>query len=782
MELLRAEGLELSYSSLPLFAGLSLNVRQNDKIGLVGPNGSGKSTLLRLLAGRQKPDSGRVARTPGVRVGYLPASLESLGRGTVWQSAQAALAPLRDVEQALRAEEKRLSEGEARLKSYGDLVELFEQMGGYTAETALERTLNGLGFGPETFDTPVDALSGGQQRRLALARVLATTPDLLLLDEPTLHLDLPTRHGLGETLRRYPGAVLVAAHDRAFLDGATQQTLFLQDGQLDTYRGSYTRARQTQQQQWRHRAKQAKETDKEATRLAQSAATLQSFGSPTTQRRRKAVETRRARLSSVATTVSSESRPTLSLNTPALKKELLLRTEHLRVSLSDRKVIDDISFRIETGDKIALVGPNGSGKSTLLKLLAGDLESDHPQTAFYWGERARLAVFDQQTRGLEPTLSLLDQLSRCVSTPRAYQLLALVDLADRAEQTPDTLSEGQRAKAGVALVIAQEATLLLLDEPSEALDLATTERLEDALQDGDAAVVFASHDAALVDRVATRLWTIEDGTLYEIYGGLAGYRRGDYRERAAVLSAAFLEEEVEYGDGVEDKAEDIETTLAALEREATQIEEALQDPFGRSYHDLERLTQRARQLVHERSELYDRRLEPPLPRYRQREGSVIVEGNETDDPQPGLSTYQLTSNTGLGLTLLRHDADRLGHLLLREPNDRCLLPWARHAALRAVTRLAFERLDVAALQLQSDDDLSPLETSGWQQQGDWWLCLRSDFEVAEGYRRPEATKVRRRTLYFHPAWRHWVAYRRNRLERVRRSASSEAIPSEPTDT
>ncbi len=233
MELIRAEGLELSPSGLPLFTDLSLTLRHGDKLGLVGPNGSGKSTLLRLLAGRQKPDSGRVARTPGVRVGYLPASLEALGYGTVWQSAQAALAPLRDVERAMRAEEKRLAESEARLKSYGDLVELFEQMGGYTAETALERTLSDLGFAPEQFDTPVHNLSGGQQRRLAIARVLATTPDLLLLDEPTLHLDLPTRYWLGDTLRRYPGAVLVAAHDRALLDSATRQTLFLQSGQLD---------------------------------------------------------------------------------------------------------------------------------------------------------------------------------------------------------------------------------------------------------------------------------------------------------------------------------------------------------------------------------------------------------------------------------------------------------------------------------------------------------------------------------------------------------------------
>ena len=495
MELLRAE-LSCRRDGRDLLKGISLALRSGQRLGLVGRNGAGKSTLLNLLTGQLQPSEGRVVRSPGLRLGTLP----RLAQGTLWAAGLRALAHVRALEAALREEERRLSANQQDLERYAELSERFEAAGGYGAQVRLEQTLAAFGFTPNDYNKEVTTLSGGERSRLALALSLVDQPDVLLLDEPSSHLDLTTRRTLAERLKTYPGGLIFASHDRALLDAVCTHIAHLEAGHLTLYRGNYSSFKQRQGLALKTVQKRAREVRKEAEALSASSARLRGWGTPTAARQRRGVEKRLARLGEVSTP-QIQAAPSLTTQ-PRKVKGTVLEAEHLSKTYEERTLVQDASLRVEAGDKLALVGPNGTGKSTLLEMLTGDLESDDIEASVRFGRNTKVTIFDQETRGLEAETSLLAQLTRYVSEPRARLLLSLVGLPAPGDVTPETLSEGQKARAGIALMIASEANLLILDEPTENLDIEMIERLENALQDTDAAFILVSHDAALVERVA----------------------------------------------------------------------------------------------------------------------------------------------------------------------------------------------------------------------------------------------------------------------------------------
>ena len=473
------------------------------------------------------------------------------------------------------------------------------------------------------------------------------------------------------------------------------------------------------------------------------------WNTPTAARGRKAVE---RRIGTLAHGGAPATKPAeLRLKTERAKGTLLVAKD-LSKTYDGREVVKNASLRVHAGDKLALVGPNGSGKSTFLELLTGDLESDNPKGRLEWGKETKVAVFDQETRGLEGDLTLLGQLTRYVSEGRAQGLLSLVGFRrEDWEKVPAELSEGQRARAGLALLMASEANLLILDEPSEGLDVVTTETLEGALRDTEAAFVLVSHDEALIEGVAERVLTLDGGALKEFRGGLAGYDSGTLRLEA--------ERDVEKLD-VPETEDTVEKKLERLELERLELDGRLLDPFGLSGREVERLERRYQAVLDALFTLYDARLSPPGPRYRALEGAVEVWGDEEG------SKVLFGSNAGLAVTLILPgpgQEGRVGHLALREPEEGCLLSWARDRVVNGVARVAFERLGVRALQLQSARNLSG---SHFRAAGEgWWTLSREAYERAEGYGRRTTQRVRR--LELHPSWPDWVAYRRALKRRTR---------------
>ena len=524
MELLRADNLNFRYGAADTLRGVSLGLQTGQKLGLVGPNGAGKSTLLRLLAGELKPEEGRVLRAPGLRVGVLRRFRP--GR-TLWEASESALEHVRSLERALREEEARLGAGEDRLTAYGELVEAFEAAGGYRAEEGLRASLAALGFGEARYDQEVSTLSGGEGARLALAVLLAEGADVLLLDEPSNGLDLTMRRALTQRLTKTKSAFILASHDRALLDAVCTHTAWLEQNRLTLHRGGYSSALEQRGQMLRSQEKKNRERDKELARLSQTRARMAGWNTPAAARGRKAVERRVAGLEGELGLSPSSKPAELRLKTERTRGTLLA-AEHLSKTYGEQAVVKDASLRVHAGDKLALVGPNGSGKSTLLELLTGELESDNPKSRLDWGRDTRVAVFDQQSRGLSDDLDLLAGLTRYVSEGRARGLLSLVGFrGEDVGKVPAELSEGQRARAGLALLMAVEANLLILDEPGEGLDIAMIGLLEEALADTKAAFVLVSHDEALVEGVAERVLTLDGGILKEFRGGLAGVLQRD---------------------------------------------------------------------------------------------------------------------------------------------------------------------------------------------------------------------------------------------------------------
>ena len=712
MELLRAEQLSYRRAGRDLLTGLNLTLSEGQRLGLVGRNGAGKTTLLELLAERLEPQAGRVVRSPGVQVGYL-AQAQTVAAGlTVWQLAAGALARVRRLEQALRDSERALKGDPASLEAYADLTSQFEQAGGYQAETRLERQLAALGFGPERYAQEAASLSGGERLRLALARLLAEQPEVLLLDEPSNALDLQRRCWLAELLSGYPGALVVVSHDRALLDAACTHTAELHGGQLELRRGGYSHFRQQRDLRVQQLARRRREVEKEARRLGEAQARLARWGSPKAQRQRQAIASRLAQQARTPQLEPREASALLALR-PRKAAGTVLAARHLSKAFEDRVLVDDVHLRLEPGDKVALLGPNGSGKSTLLKLLAGELESEHPEAELFVHPEARLAYLDQQRRGLDERPAL-EQLGAVVSTARARMLLALVGLPPESWTRPVVaLSSGEQARAALAKLIASERNLLLLDEPESGLDIGLIETLEATLADSEATVVLVTHDLRLAERVAGRIWSLAAARLVEYRGGVQGYLQGRLRLEPD-LPEPLLEA------GAEAEPADVQQQF---EDERLELEARLLDPLGLSERERWRAQARLRWVTHELSALYEARQPAPRPRYRTLEGGLEVLADRSAD---GL-VLQLPAPLE-GSVLLRGG---VAHLRLSVAEGHCLLPWARQRLLRAATRLAFFYLDARVVQSQSAGDLSGagLKAAG----DDWWTLDRSSFELLEGY-------------------------------------------------
>ncbi len=783
MDLLEAQHLSRYQRGEPLFQPLDLRLASGMRVGLVGPNGAGKSTLLQLLTGSPAPDGGRVVRAPGVRVALLPQSSEVPSGASVWEVADLGLQAVHDAEARLRSEERRLAAGEPRSAALAEAHDTFDRLGGYRAEADLREILAAVGFSEAAFDRPAGRLSGGERRRLALATVLAGGPEVLLLDEPTNHLDLAMRNWLAGRLAAWRGALVLVSHDRSVLEASTNATLFLEGGAWRLRRGSYGRAREARDRDLLALRRRDAVRAREAERLRSMAAELARRGDRAAVSRRRTAQRQRAQLGAPDAVPAGTRTTALELHARGLKG-VLLEGRWLR-----RDGLFEVPFvRLQAGQRVALLGPNGVGKSTLLALLAGDRPSDDARAELRYPAGLRLAHMGQLDRGLRPDEPVVRQLAQGAGETRARQLLAQAGVAaDRWEDPPERLSGGERARAGLAALEAREADLILLDEPTNDLDLAAVEALEGALGRSPAALVLATHDRRLAEALGAEVWALDGGmlrrfrdvgaylageagtalepegpdpertepgatdfgpTVPEVPGapavaapGPSTATRGD---RDALLTRAPADTGGHGTDAGLARAE-------ALEDERRAVEHRLEDPTRLAPRELERLTARRSDLEDLLTSAYDALLEPPAPRFRVRERGLEVVADRLADDLLVMAVPDMDAPKAMD-RLLRaeaggdgaavpapygpwpwarvHREGSLAHVALFEPRGSCLLPWARAALADAAARFAFTLLDVTALQLFSRD---PLPGTHLEDAGDgWWSWTRTGFAQREG--------------------------------------------------
>ena len=544
MSILRVSGVTREVGTLVILDSIDASVALGDRIGLVGPNGAGKTTLLRLAAGRDEPDLGEVHRKRGLTLGLLAQEAHFdaafMASSDLRQAVRTGAAHLDRMAARLAALER---EGKVTDRAYAELQHEYEVLGGYTLDQRVDTALSGLGFAREEWGKPPAALSGGEQTRASLARLVIADPDLLLLDEPTNHLDLNALEWLEEHLRRRNGSLLLASHDRAFLDATVTRIWELRDRRLTAFRGDYTAYHR---QRAERDARAIKDVGTQAEAIARERELVQRYRSHRKFSKMHEHEARLERLEADRRDAPKAGRklaiPAASLagSGPSRSGEIVVRAVGLTFGYlpgrgavegdgspaSEPHVVARAPFlAAQRGERIGIVGPNGAGKTTLLRTIAGELPPLDGSVAF--GHNAQIGYLAQLRGAAIPGTTVLDALVEAIPVTageaRAY-LARFLFRGDDAFKEVGSLSGGERSRLELALLGIMPANLLLLDEPTNHLDIPAREAIEAFMATSPATLLVVSHDRRLLETICEKLWVVDQGAAVSFDGGYRAWR------------------------------------------------------------------------------------------------------------------------------------------------------------------------------------------------------------------------------------------------------------------
>lgn len=543
MSQLILERVSLAFGHHPLLDSVDMQLPVGERICLVGRNGAGKSSLLRLIKGDILPDEGRVIRQDGLKVAYLGQDVPPSDERTVYEVVADGLgeisALLKDYHHTVQQYAVSHSENDAR--NLSRLQEALDAADGWRLEQRVETVLSRLALpGDAVFST----LSGGNRRRVMLAAALVSEPHLLLLDEPTNHLDIEAITWLEQFLLEFNGTVLFITHDRAFLKRLATSILELDRGQLTVWPGDYERYLEKREERLAVEAQHHALFDK---KLAQEEVWIrQGIKARRTRnegRVRALIALRRER----SDRRDVQGKIKLALDQADSSGKLVIEAEHIHKQYGDHCVIQDFSTRIMRGDKVGIIGPNGAGKSTLLKILLGDLEPDSGQVQL--GTRLEVAYFDQHRAQLNPEATVLDTVSggRTSITINGQDKHVIGYLQDfmfpaaRLHSPVSTLSGGEKNRLLLARLFTQPANLLVLDEPTNDLDLETLELLEELLTEYSGTLLIVSHDREFLNNVVSSTIAFEGGGRLEEYvGGYDDWLRQRRESEKTIVVASVV--------------------------------------------------------------------------------------------------------------------------------------------------------------------------------------------------------------------------------------------------
>ena len=592
MPLLTFDRLELAYGHWPLLDGASLVIEAGERIGLIGRNGTGKSSLLKIIAGVNQSDAGEVWRKPALKLAYVPQEPQFQPGHSVFEAVAEGVGEAQRLLADYHAAAHRVAEGD--MEAFEDLERLSHELEVHDAwrlNSRVEETLQRLGLDA---DRRVDTLSGGLKKRVALARALVTDPELLLLDEPTNHLDFSAIEWLESLLNDFKGALLFITHDRRFLDNVSNRIIELDRGQLREYVGNFTA----------YRVKKAEQLEIEAVHNRK----FDKFWKQEEVWIRKGVQARRCRdegrvrrLEALRLTrearIGRTGQVGFQIDSGERSGKVVAELEHVTYGFDDRILIQDFTSTILRGDKLGLLGPNGAGKTTLIRLILGELK---PLSGMVkQGTKLEVAYFDQFRNQLNDDATLIDTIAPGsdyveIGGQRKHVISYLEDFlfpAERSRAKVSALSGGERNRLLLARLFARPANLLVLDEPTNDLDIDTLELLEELLQDYTGTVLIVSHDRTFLDNVVTQSVVFEgDGKLTEIVGGYAdwqAWKQGKQRSATEAVPAApakaapapakpAVKSKLSYKEAKELEA--LPEHIQALEAEQALIADQLVDP------------------------------------------------------------------------------------------------------------------------------------------------------------------------------------------------------------
>ena len=537
--MLQIVNISKSYGSEVILEDVSFVVNPGERLGLIGPNGSGKSTLLRIVAGVEQADSGRVIIGSGATAAWLPQGFEVDHVQTLGEAVRRGLQDHTRAHKALLSIEKSMAhaagpELDALIEEYGRASDEFSSLGGYDVEQRIAAVLQGLDLGDVASDTPLSILSGGQRTRAGLASIIVSAPDVLLLDEPTNHLDIEALEWLEEYLSAYAGAALIVSHDRTFLDGAVNGILELdmQRPGLAAYPGNYSDYRLAKERElekqtaaWKDQEAEKRRIERDISRTKQTALRTETSTTHDFYRRRakkvaRKAKVRERRLEKMLSSPDRVERPkaswTMKLDfgrTPRGGTRVLI-LDDVGHEFDGRWLFRNVDLFLEHGERVVLLGPNGCGKSTLLRFVAG--LGTPTLGSVRVGENITPGYMPQDQAGLDWNLSALEMVRQAtdLSETEARTMLHLYLFEGDEPLLPaSSLSYGQRSRLLLATLVLEGANFLVLDEPMNHLDIPSRERFEEALDAFPGTVLVAVHDRTFIDRYATAVWSVEDGTI-----------------------------------------------------------------------------------------------------------------------------------------------------------------------------------------------------------------------------------------------------------------------------
>ncbi|MFR9649779.1 MAG: ABC-F family ATP-binding cassette domain-containing protein [Rikenellaceae bacterium] len=523
------DNLTVSFGGTKLFDGVSFIINPKDRIGLIGRNGAGKTTLFRIITGESEPSEGRVIRSEDFTIGYLPQQMQTADTTSLFEETAKAFEPIIKLEKQIAALTEEISQREDyQSEEYSKLIttlndknDAYHILGGDTREADIEKTLLGLGFKREDFTRATSQFSGGWRMRIELAKILLKRPSIFLLDEPTNHLDIESIAWLEEYISSYNGALLLISHDKAFLDNVTTRTVEISLGKAYDYKASYSKFVELRKER---RAHQTAAYENQQRLIEKSEEFIEKFRYKPTKSNQ--VQSRIKQLEKLERIeIDDEDLSRLNIKFPPAPRsgDIVAEVKDVAKAYGEKTVFSGANFTIERGQKIALVGRNGEGKTTFARLLHGDIEPT--QGSIKLGANVDIGYFAQNQDDLmDGDFTVFDTLDRVavgdIRTRLRDILGAFLFRGEDVDKRVRLLSGGERSRLAMARLMLNPHNLLILDEPTNHMDMSSKELLKDAVKAFNGSVVIVSHDRDFLDGLVDRVYEFRDGGVKEYLGGI----------------------------------------------------------------------------------------------------------------------------------------------------------------------------------------------------------------------------------------------------------------------
>ncbi|MEA4992576.1 MAG: ABC-F family ATP-binding cassette domain-containing protein [Oscillibacter sp.] len=535
---IQVEGLVKSFDlEKKILDGLTFQIDEGERVGLLGPNGAGKTTLFRILTGELDYDAGSVSLAKGRRLGLIsqiPVYPEGYTVEDVLRTAFDRLSALAREMEDLAGRMEAGESDPALLRRYGALTEKFELFGGYDTEVAVNKVANGLSIPQSMRSEPFDRLSGGEKTRVNLGRLILEDTDVLLLDEPTNHLDLHATEWLEDYISHFKGTVVAISHDRYFLDRAVTRIIEINGGKAEFYSGNYSFYAVEKERRYQEKLRQYEKEQAKIAQLTEAADRLRLWAFMGNDAMYKRAFSMEKRIERMRTTDRPTKRRKMDARFSSIdfQGDEALTIRNVSKSFGTRKLFEDISLKVEGGERIALIGDNGAGKSTLIKMV---MDEEYPDDGrIKLGPAVKAACLPQIIHFDHPDWNLVENLQatrRGMTETSARNRLASYDFrGEDVFKSVSVLSGGEKSRLRLCMLMDGEINFLILDEPTNHLDIDSREWIEDAVESFDGTLLFVSHDRYFINRFATRIWEVADGTITDWPMGFARYREEKERE------------------------------------------------------------------------------------------------------------------------------------------------------------------------------------------------------------------------------------------------------------